>query len=209
MVLKPLIVCEQCDLLQRERDLELGSTAICIRCGNDLYRSQPLGLQRSLVFAITAAVLFLISNAFPIVTISSQGLSNSATLLEAADRLLTDGIPSIATLVFITTFLMPALEIMALIYLLLPLHFGVLPPGFSVAFRLVHLVKPWAMVEVFMLGLLVTISKLDALASVVPDIALGSFVLLMIAAIAAASNFDSYNFWKAVDVIKSPQEQTC
>lgn len=207
--LESLIVCEECDLLQRERALEPGGTASCPRCGNNLYCSQPHGLQRSLVFALTAAALFLISNSFPIVTISSQGLKNSATLLEAADRLLTDGIPSIAVLVFITTFLMPALEIMALIYLLLPLHFGRLPPGFSVAFRVIHIVKPWAMVEVFILGLMVTISKLSALASVVPDIALASFVLLMMAATAAASNFDPHHFWKVVDEIKHQQERAC
>ena len=202
MKLDGLIVCEQCDLLQQEAVLEPGGTAMCGRCGNVLFRSQPRGLELSLVFSLTAAVLFLISNAFPIVTISSQGLTNSTTLLDAADRLVHDGIPSIAALVFATTFLMPALEITALIYLLLPLKLGRLPPGLSLAFRLIYLVKPWAMVEVFMMGLLVTITKLNAFASVAPDIALGSFVLLMISVTAAAANFDPHNFWRRVDELK-------
>jgi paraquat-inducible protein A len=202
MKLDELIVCEQCDLLQQEAVLEPGGNAMCGRCGNVLFRSQPRGLELSLVFAVTAAALFLISNCFPIVTISSQGLTNSTTLLDAADRLVHDGLPSIATLVFITTFLMPALEIAALIYLLLPLKLGRLPPYLSWAFRLIYLVKPWAMVEVFMMGLLVTITKLNAFASVEPDIALISFVLLMISVTAAAANFDPHNFWKRVDELK-------
>ena len=133
MKLDELIVYEQCDLLQQEAVLEPGSTALCGRCGNVLFRSQPRGLELSLVFALTAAALFLISNCFAIVTISSQSLSNSTTLLDAADRLVHDALPSIATLVFITTFLMPALEIAALIYLLLPLKFWRLSPHLSLA----------------------------------------------------------------------------
>ena len=207
MALENLIVCDQCDLLQRETALESGGKAICSRCANVLYRNQPKGLEISLVFSLTAAALFLISNSFPIVTISSQGLSNSTTLLDAADRLVNDGLPSIAVLVFGTTFLMPALEIMALIYLLLPLKLGRLPPGLSLAFRLIYLVKPWAMVEVFMMGLLVTITKLNALASVAPNIALGSFVLLMISVTAAAANFDTHHFWNRVEALKTLQGQ--
>jgi len=106
-----ILVCNQCDLVQREALLNAGDKARCVGCGNILYRSQPSGLKLSLVFIITSAALFLISNAFPIVTISSQGLTNSTTLLEAVNRLIQDGIPTIAILVLITTFLMPALKI--------------------------------------------------------------------------------------------------
>lgn len=205
MELNELIVCHQCDLLQREAVLESGGTALCGRCGNVLFRSQPRGLERSLAYALTAAALFLISNLFPIVTISSQGLTNSTTLLEAALRLMHDGIPSIAALVFATTFLMPALEIASVIYLLLPLNLGRLPPGFELVFRMVCHVKPWAMVEVFMMGLLVTITKLNAFASVSPNVALGSFVLLMITATASAANFDPHHYWMRVEELKKQQ----
>ncbi len=197
-----LIVCNQCDLLLQVTLLERGGKASCGRCGNVLYRSQPDGLRRSLVFALTSAVLFLIANAFPIVTISSNGLTNSTTLIEAAYRLIRDGLPSIAMLVFVTTFLMPFLEIMALIFLLLPVSLGRTPPGLSIALRLMHFVKPWAMVEVFMMGLLVTITKLNAFASVSPDIALGAFVLLMLSLTLAVVNFDPHYFWKHIATLQ-------
>jgi len=200
--IKSLLVCNQCDLLLQVTLLERGGKASCTRCGNVLYRSQPDGLNRSLVFALTSAFLFLIANAFPIVTISSNGLTNSTTLIEAAYRLIRDGLPSIAILVFATTFLMPLLEIMALIYLLLPLSLRRIPPGLSIAFRLIHFVKPWAMVEVFMMGLLVTITKLNAFASVSPDIALGSFVLLMLSLTLAVVNFDPHYFWKQIVILQ-------
>ena len=61
MALNELIVCDQCDLPQLETPLEPGGKAFCSRCGNVLYRLQPDGLRRSLIFSLTAAVLFLIS----------------------------------------------------------------------------------------------------------------------------------------------------
>lgn len=202
MATKPILVCNQCDLVQHETELQPGEKARCAGCDNVLYRSQPNGLHLSLIFAVTSIVLFLISNAFPIVTISSQGLTNSTTLLEAVGRLVEDGITSIAGLVLITTFLMPALEILILIYLLLPLRLGRIPPGLSLGFRLICLVKPWAMIEVFMIGLIVTITKLNGLASVSPGIGLIAFVLLMISITVATANFDSHAFWRQIDSLQ-------
>jgi paraquat-inducible protein A len=202
MSAQPILVCNQCDLAQHEAILESGGTARCARCDNVLYRCQPNGFRLSLIFAITSLALFLISNSFPIVTISSQGLINSTTLLGAVGQLIEDGISSIAVLVLITTFLMPILEIAILIYLLLPLHFGRIPPGLSFGFRLICLVKPWAMIEVFMIGLIVTITKLNALASVSPGIGLISFLLLMICITVAVSNFDTHAFWHRVGLLQ-------
>ena len=197
-----LIACKHCDLLLRETEVKAGKKAHCPRCDAVLFRSQPHGLQISLVFALTSAALFFIANSYPIVTISSDGLFNSTTLIGAAYRLAQDGIPSVAALVFVTTFMMPAIQITALIYLLLPLSMGDVPPGLALAFRLVHWVKPWAMIEVFMLGLLVTITKLNAFASVKPDIALGAFALLMLSITVASANFDAHAFWKSMNMVK-------
>lgn len=207
MPIAPILVCNQCDLVQREPFLKAGDKARCVGCANILYRSQPNGLKLSLVFTITSAVLFLISNAFPIVTISSQGLTSSTTLLQAVSRLIQDGIPTIAILVLITTFLMPALKIMVMMYLLISLSLGRVPPGLAIGFRLICIVKPWAMIEVFMIGLLVTITKLNAFASVSPDIALIAFVLLMISVTMATSNFDAHAFWREVESIQNKELQ--
>lgn len=198
-----LVVCDQCALVMQMPSLEPGCIASCTRCGFNLYRYQPHGLEHSLVFALTAAVLFLIANAFPIVNINSQGLTSSTTLIGAVELLMHDEMHVVAALVFATTFLMPALEISAMIYLLLPLQVGCVPPGVSAVFRMMKAVKPWAMIEVFMIGLLITISKLNGLASVVPEIALGAFVLLMFSVTAAGTNFNVRLYWRQVEKLGS------
>jgi paraquat-inducible protein A len=197
-----IIVCDHCDLVLHKNLLDLRGSSSCSRCGHILFRTHPLGLHRCLIFLITAVFLFIIANIFPIVTISSNGLKNSSTLLEAVYRLFQDGIPSIAFLVFFTAFLMPALQIFSLTYLLLPLKFGHTPLRFGPIFRLVHQVRTWAMLEVFLLGLIVTITKLNAFAEVTLDIGFISFILLMISITATSANFDKHSFWKEVDAIK-------
>lgn len=199
---RALLVCQHCDLLLQESDLGQSAKAECVRCGAVLYRSQPFGLLLCLVFSITAAVLFVIANAFPIVTVSADGLHNSTTLIGAAGALIRDGIVSVALLVFTTAFLMPALQIVGLLYLTVPLSLGFLPPGLPLPFRLIHLVRPWAMIEVFMMGLLVTLTKLNALVTVAPGIALGAFALLMLALTAALANFDPHHVWKQVESLR-------
>ena len=198
----PLIACHECDLLQREVPLAAGGAARCTRCGAVLYRNQPDGLDRTLAYALGAAVLFVVANAFPIVGLEAQGLRTSTTLLGTVRTLHDQDMTSVAGLVFVTTVLMPAIQIGALLYLLLPLKLGRVPHGLPAVFRLVHAVRPWGMVEVFMLGTLVSLAKLAHLAHVVPGIALWSFGALMFLVAAAAAAFDSQALWARVEAVR-------
>jgi paraquat-inducible protein A len=197
-----LIACHECDLLQREVPLAPGGAARCTRCSAVLYRNTPDGLDRTLAYALAAAVLFAVANAFPIVGLDAQGNRTSTTLFGTVRALHDDGMTSVAGLVFVTTILMPALNIGALLYMLLPLKLGRVPHGLPAVFRLVDAVRPWGMVEVFMLGTLIALTKLAALASVVPGIALWSFGALMFLVAAAAASFDSHALWARVEAAR-------
>lgn len=198
----PLIACHECDLLQREVQLAPGGTARCPRCGSVLYRNTPDGLDRTLAYALAAAALFVVANAFPIVGLEAQGFRSSTTLLGTVQTLHKDEMTSVAALVFVTTILMPALNIGALLYMLLPLKLGRVPSGLPAVFRLVDAVRPWGMVEVFMLGTLVSLTKLAHLAHVEPGIALWSFGVLMFLVAAAAASFDSHALWARVEAAR-------
>jgi paraquat-inducible protein A len=164
-----------------------------------LYRSRPGGLDHTLAYSLGAAVLFVIANSFPIVGLEAAGFHSSTTLLGTVRTLYDGDMTSVAGLVFVTTFLMPALSIGAFLYLLLPLKLGRVPRGLPAVFRVLHGVRPWGMVEVFLLGTLVALTKLAALASVVPGISLWSVGALMFLVAAAAASFDTHEFWEWVE----------
>jgi paraquat-inducible protein A len=105
----------------------------------------------------------------------------------------------VAVLVWATTIVMPGLDIAAMLYLLLPLHLGLRLPGVVPVFRMLHAVRPWGMVEVFILGVLVTLVKLAHLAHAIPGVALWALVALMFTIAAAAASFDDHEFWRRLD----------
>jgi paraquat-inducible protein A len=190
-----LIACHECDLLQREGRLPAGGSALCARCGATLYRSHPDSVQRTLAFAIGAGVLFVIANLFPIVTLELGGQRIAATLFGAVHALYMQGMGLVAALVFVTAIAMPALELAALCYLLMPIRAGRVAPRVGPVFRALRAVQPWCMVEVFMLGVLVSLVKLSHLAGVVPGVAMWSFGALMLLMTAVAASFDPRRLW--------------
>ncbi len=198
MSMTSLIACRECDLLQREIVLPPGGTACCSRCGAVLHRSKPDSLDRTLAFTVGAAVLFILANVFPVVGLEAQGNRTSTTLFGTVRTLHDQGMTSVAVLVFVTTILMPALDIGAMLYMLLPIRLGVVPKGLPAMFRLIQTVRPWGMVEVFMLGTLVSLAKLSHIAAVRPGIALWSFGMLMFLVAAAAASFEAHDFWAQV-----------
>lgn len=190
-----LIACHECDLVQREGRLPAGGKALCGRCGATLYRSHPHSVERTLAFALAAGVLFTVANLFPIVSLELGGQRIDATLFGAVYALYVQGMGLVAALVFATAVAMPALQLAALCYLLLPLRFGRVAPRVGPVFRALQAVRPWCMVEVFMLGVVVSLVKLAHLASIVPGIALWSFGALMLLIAAVSASFDPRRLW--------------
>lgn len=199
MPVAPFIACPECDLLQRETPLPPRRTACCHRCGAALYRSTSNSLDRSLAFTLAAVMLLLIANALPIASLEVRGQHVETTLWGAVHALYDQGRVAVSILVFVTTLLAPALELSLMLYMLVPLRLGYVPQHLSLAFRLAPVAREWGLVDVFMLGVVVSLIKLGNLAVVVPGIALWSFggLILLLTAIGAA--FNAREFWLRAD----------
>jgi paraquat-inducible protein A len=197
-----LIACHECDALQRETVLPVGGTARCVRCGAELYHNTRNCVERTLALTLAAALLFVVANFFPIMGLEVQGVSNATTLFGSVQKLYDQDRTAVAGLVLVTTIIAPATQLATLIYLLLPLRFNRVPRGFAVAFRFIEAIRPWGMIEVFMLGVLVSLVKLAHVASVTPGIALWSFGALMLLLAGGAASFDARDLWHRVETIQ-------
>lgn len=196
---KTLVACPECDLLLREIDLEPGRTAICLRCGASLYRNTTDSLYRTLALVLAAALFLVIANIYPILGIESQGNASATNLYGAVSSLWNQHMRFISALVFITTIVVPSLELSFLIYLLLPLRFGAVPPGLALLLRFLQIIKPWGMVEVFMLGILVALVKLIDNFRIIPGVALWSFAGVTLLLTAVAATFNPRDVWVHLD----------
>ncbi|MBW4054839.1 MAG: paraquat-inducible protein A [Proteobacteria bacterium] len=194
-----LIACHDCDLLQREIPLKRGCAASCSRCGAVLYRNATDSIDRTLAYTLTAAVLFVIANVFPIFAIEVQDSHRAINLAGAVRSLWNQQMQPVSLLVFLTAFFIPALELITMSYLLLPLKFQRVPVGYTFILRMLRIVEPWGMVEVFMLGVLVSLVKLTSSFKVIPGIALWSFGILTLMLAAAAASFSARDVWARLD----------
>ncbi|SDH03679.1 paraquat-inducible protein A [Paraburkholderia steynii] len=191
----PVIACHECDLLQRESAVPTEGALRCCRCRATLYRRHANSLDRTLAYALAACVLWIVSNAFPIVGLSVNGDVVETTMFGAVRVLYRDGMWPLSALIFITTMLMPACQALGLVWLLLPLRLGRTPYRADAVFRSLRVAQEWGMTEVLILGLLVALVKLAHIAAVVTGPALWSFGALMLLLAAAASAFDARDLW--------------
>ena len=200
-----LLACPECDLLQSDSASPRPRKACCARCGAILYQRHDHGLDRTAALAVAALVLFTLANAFPIVSLELQGEHTDATLFGAVRVLWSQDMHLVAALVAFTAFAMPLLEIGALAWLLFPLRYGRKAPWFGDVYAALQFAQRWGMVEVFVLGSLVSYVKLDHLADVQAGIALWAFAGLMLVMAAIEANFDPRDLWEKATAGPTPR----
>ena len=190
-----LIACHECDLLHRVSLIPTGSVARCCRCGSVLARPKQNSLERTLALTVSGLILFVLSNVFPFLSFKLQGLVQQTLLVTGIRQLHDQGMTGIAVLVAFTTLIAPGIQLVGLLYILLPLRHNRLTPGLFHVFRLFRSLQPWGMTEVFMLGILVSIVKLAHMAQIVPGIAAFSFMALIFVLAAAMASLDPHEVW--------------
>ncbi|WP_233890217.1 paraquat-inducible protein A [Paraburkholderia flagellata] len=198
-----LIVCHECDLLFRKPFSVKGRRATCSRCGAGMTALPGSGWPLDWICAVTLAALivFCIAQSFPVIELRANGMTSEATLFGAVRSLWSGNMRVVAIMVFCSAVLFPLIELLALLYVLVPLRLGKLPPRFNAMVRLVQLVRPWGMVEVFMLGVLVTIVKMVSIAQVIPGpglFATGALTLML----GVVASFDPSRLWAVPDEIR-------
>ena len=194
-----LIACHECDLLHRIEHPPHGGVAKCRRCGAVLYRDKPDSLDRTLALTIAGLILFVVANVFPFLAFKLQGQVTETTLSTGIKELYAEGMVLLALLVLLTCIVVPLIQLVGMLYVLLPIKFNRIPWKLPLVFRYLEGLQPWSMMEVFMLGILVSLVKLGKMATIVPGLALWSFGLLIIVLAAATFTLDTKVIWDKLD----------
>ncbi len=195
-----VIVCPACDLTHRRLAVPLRGCSQCVRCHGPLQRPDNAAIETAIAMAVCALVLLILSNSYPLVSLQINGVTRETTLIGAAYGLFAQGDISLATLVFLTTVIAPLLQIIALLYVLIPLWRHRCARGQNVMFRVLTHLRPWSFMEVFMLGALVALVRLSNFAQVLPGIALWSCALLMLSLSVLTNVTSPEQFWRWVEL---------
>jgi len=197
--MESLIACHECDLLHQRQPLPPGGTARCVRCGAKLYSRKPNSLDRVLALTIASLILFLVANTYPFLTFRLEAQVQETTLISGVIELYHQGMWIVAGVVLLTSILMPLLELTGMLYVLVPLKLNLRPWKLPLFFRLVRSFKPWGMMEVFMVGILVAFVKLAKMATLIPGLALYAFMVLIFVLAASAAALDAHIVWNRLE----------
>ena len=196
-----LVACHSCDLLHVKTALPEGGTAYCTRCGELLYSESPKAIETALALSVSSLLLFATAHLLPFITINIEGnettiylVSTIQTLTEIDNRLLAMG----------DIFLLLIAPLMVLLIdmlLLFRLRFA--RPGTTALSRQLLLIAghmtPWNMLEIFLLGVLVSIVKLASMAEITLHQGFWAFVGLVLINLVIAVNIHPETLWRALE----------
>ena len=166
------LTCHQCGAVYSRPELGPDQWAQCVRCHSVLESYGAFTPAAWLAIILTTAISLGFANAYPVLTLYLQGQGQTATFFDAVSVVWREGYPEVAVITLAAGFVLPVVHLCLLVWVLLPLAFGKLPIFFEATINIIDRLKPWCMVPVFLLGILVAAVKLAGLASLVVGIGL-------------------------------------
>lgn len=197
-----LVLCNYCDTVHRRAEIADRKTLRCVTCSSPLYRSNG-DLGAMLAVTLTAVTGFVVANASPLLTLTSGGQQTRATLWRAITAAYDSQWPFVSASLMLTLILAPAIELILMLWVLVPLRLRARPPAFPTVMGVLRILRPWRMIEVFFLGVIVAVVKLSALATALPG--WGMFgIAVMSFALASLASFDQGALWRRADEVAAP-----
>ena len=190
-----LVACNHCALIQKRIVLSEGQESACARCGHALDHDRGNWLSVSCALVVTGTILFAIVLSLPFIGIEALGVVQSTTLLSGVYGLLLQQQWLLASLVFLTIFLLPLIELGALGFVLFSRWLNK-PNRWAIkAMLMLYMVRPWSMLEIFLLGVVVTAVKVGDLADLVLGQGVVAFAALVVVLIAINTRINKVHLW--------------
>ncbi|MEJ2764722.1 paraquat-inducible protein A [Photobacterium sp. MCCC 1A19761] len=197
-----LVGCEECGLVTVLPPLAGGQKALCPRCGHLLAKHISLPFQRPLAYGIASLIMLILSVSFPFMSFSVQGISQEITLLHAAEMLSQFRNSLLAALLLLTVVILPAWYLSTVLYLywLAGRRYQGIDVQPVTAFqkrlcRMMSVAEPWLMVDVFLIGVLVSLIKISSLADVGLGMSFWAFCIYTLLVVKCVSMVDRTWLW--------------
>jgi paraquat-inducible protein A len=195
------VACRTCGLLQRMEELRPGTAAECCRCGSTLRERKVDSLARTAAFSLAALIFYVPANLYPILRMEFYGAYSESTVWDGCVKLFQDGQWMVAVIVFLASILVPLFKLLGLFFLVVTTHFASVlrRQERTWIYRTIEVVGPWAMLDVFLLSVLVALVKLEQLATVLPGPGILAFTAVVVFTILASASFDPELIWEEAD----------
>lgn len=191
------MACSECGLVQSVPAPEAETVLECARCNNALTQPVIGGTEAPLVFALAALILLIPAALIPIMSVASFGIERFDRLPTGVEALWSDGFAALASVVFLCSIMIPFVQLTMLIWVLARVRSA---PGAGLGrlFRWAVRLRPWAMIEVYLVGCCVAYTRLQDVGNV--RVEGGGWCLLgaTIAVLLTDMSLDERSIWRQI-----------
>jgi paraquat-inducible protein A len=192
--------CPNCGLISALPKMRPELTADCPRCHHVLWRMRGCNFELPLACALAGALFFFYAVIAPFLEISSYGQFQLARIETGPYQLAEQGFGTVGLLVLGVSVILPGAKLLIILVTLTGLETHLLPRALlKDIFRWYEPIKPWAMVDVYLLGFLVAYTRLAVIATVHLDTAVFALIGLVVSTAAANAFLDTEAVWRALD----------
>ncbi|HEC73308.1 MAG TPA: paraquat-inducible protein A [Methylophaga aminisulfidivorans] len=195
--------CPTCGLIN---ELYTQGKQHCRRCGEGLHARAPKSIERTIALLLTATILYIPANLYPIMTTTAFGQPVDNTIMGGVIELIHHGSWPIAMVIFVASVLVPVAKLITLTWLCISVK--KVKNSSQMArlklYRITEFVGRWSMVDVFVVSILVALIHAGQLISVTPGPAALAFASVVIVTMLAAITFDSRLLWDESSSVKQP-----
>ncbi|HYZ22025.1 MAG TPA: PqiA/YebS family transporter subunit [Rhodopila sp.] len=175
------------------------SRAACLRCDAVLRHTRRDPLRLPLALNLSALLLFLLGATMTIMSVSTAGQARMAGLVSGPAALESYGMWEVSAVVLVTTMAVPLARVLCMLAVLLGLRLRRPPAELRAIFAWVAHLRPWSMVEIFLLALFVAYVRLKAMATVDLGPAVYALAGLMVISVLADHTLDDQAVWEAME----------
>ena len=191
--------CLDCGQFQMVPAMAAGRVARCVRCNGLLRRTRHDPLGRALALNITGLALLAISCTAHLMRVGTFGMVHSATIFSGPLGLSQHGVWELALVIIFMTVLAPLLRLTFLVYVLAGLRLARPPVHLRTAFRWAERIRPWSMIEVYLLAIFVAYTEMPSMVHIEIGVAVYSLIALMFVIVAADAVLDRQAVWEALE----------
>ncbi len=178
----------------------------CPRCGHVLYKQKHNTIARSLAYGMTALILFYPAVSESIMSINMGSQSQHQSIIGGVEVLLQEKYFLVAILTFMCSLFVPLLRLLLLCYVTFSLSINFFHKSQFWSFRLYHFIEEWGMLDVYMLGIIVSVVKMSSMATIHPGFGLWAYAALLVCSILATNSLNPHEVWQLILQRRAEQE---
>ncbi len=193
-----LTACPDCDLLMPKTKAPPGHSVLCPRCGKTINKKTNDSIVKALALSIAGLLMYPPAILLPLMTMESFGFSDSANIIDSIINFYQSGYYLVSFMVLLSAVIFPLVLLGSVFIISFQLYRHRYPWYLARLFRAYLHLQEWAMVEVYLLGIMVTVIKMGKSTDISYNTGIFCFTGLVLLTIAIAAVIDTDFFWQTI-----------